>query len=129
MESSIGSVTVWVKQLPAGDLAAQEAIFRRYQEPLVGYAAFRLKQLCVRAAEADDIAPEVFIGLFRRTVVGQMPDLVDRDALWLKLRRICGDRVKDARRKRTLATESALGEGEDASVAGLARVADQHFDD
>lgn len=129
MESSIGSVTVWVKQLPAGDLAAQEAIFRRYQEPLVAYAAFRLKQLGVRATEADDIAQEVFMGLFRRTVDGKMPDLIDRDDLWLKLRRICGDRVKDARRKRTLNTESALGDGVDVSVVGLARVAEQHFDD
>lgn len=129
MESSIGSVTVWVKQLPAGDLAAQEAIFRRYQEPLVGYAAFRLKQLGVRATEADDIAQDVFMGLFKRTVDGKMPDLIDRDVLWLKLRRICGDRVKDARRKRTLNTESALGDGVDVSVVGLARVAEQHFDD
>jgi DNA-directed RNA polymerase specialized sigma24 family protein len=129
VESSIGSVTVWVKQLPAGDLAAQEAIFRRYQEPLVAYAAFRLKQLGVRATEADDIAQEVFMGLFRRTVDGKMPDLIDRDDLWLKLRRICGDRVKDARRKRTLNTESALGDGVDVSVVGLARVAEQHFDD
>lgn len=129
VESSIGSVTVWVKQLPAGDLAAQEAIFRRYQEPLVCYAAFRLKQLGVRATEADDIAQEVFMGLFRRTGDGKMPNLIDRDDLWLKLRRICGDRVKDARRKRTLATESALGDGVDVSVVGLANVAEQHFDD
>jgi DNA-directed RNA polymerase specialized sigma24 family protein len=74
-------------------LAAQEAIFRRYQEPLVGYAAFRLKQLGVRATDADDNAQEVFMGLFRRTVDGKMLDLIDRDDLWLKLRRISGDRI------------------------------------
>ncbi len=129
MESSIGSVTVWVKRLPAGDVAAQEAIFRRYQEALVGYAAFRLRQLGVRAADADDVAQDVFMGLFRRTADGKMPDLDDRDALWLKLRRICGDRVKDARRKRTLATESALDGSDDATGAGLAKVADEHFEE
>jgi RNA polymerase sigma factor (sigma-70 family) len=129
VESSIGSVTVWVKRLPAGDVAAQEAIFRRYQEALVGYAAFRLRQLGVRAADADDVAQDVFMGLFRRTADGKMPDLDDRDALWLKLRRICGDRVKDARRKRTLATESALDGSDDATGAGLAKVADEHFEE
>jgi len=127
--SSIGSVTVWVKRLPAGDLAAQEAIFRRYQGPLVDYAAFRLRQIGVRSADAEDVAQEVFMGLFRRTADGKMPDLDDRDALWLKLRRICGDRVKDARRKRTLATESALGDREDTTGAGLARVADEHWEE
>lgn len=129
MNSSIGSVTVWVKQLPEGDRAAQEAIFRRYQRPLVEYAANRLRQLGVRAIDADDVAQEVFLGLFRRTTDGKMPDLDDRDALWLKLRRICGDRVKDARRKRTMATESALEGRANASVAGMAGVPNQDFDD
>lgn len=51
------------------------------QEALVDYAAFRLRQLGVRAADADDVAQKVFMGLFRRTADGKMPDLDDRDAL------------------------------------------------
>jgi RNA polymerase sigma factor (sigma-70 family) len=129
MESSIGSVSVWLKRLPAADREAQEAIFRRYQTVLVDYAAFRLRELDVRAVDADDVAQEVFMGLFQRTADGKMPDLDDRDALWLKLRRICGDRVKDARRKRTIATESALNGSDDSSAVGLAKVADEHFED
>lgn len=129
MHSNLGSVTVWLRQLPAGEHEAQEMVFRRYQSELVGYAAYRLRQLGVCLVEAEDIAQEVFMNFFRRTSVGQMLNLDDRETLWLKLQRICGDRVKDARRKRSLATESAIDSIEHQSLAGLAAVADQHFDE
>ncbi|QDV43402.1 RNA polymerase sigma factor [Stieleria neptunia] len=111
----MGSVSIWVQQLPDDEREAQSKIFERYQAQLVQYAANRLRQMGVRSKDADDIAQEVFLGLFCRSAAGKMPDLNNRDQLWLKLRRICGDRVKDARRRRTLATESVFGLGESQS--------------
>ncbi len=106
---NLGSVSVWLPGLSEGDEQAQYEIFRRYQPQLLAYAASRLRQMGVHHTEADDIAQTVFLGLFRRAASGSLPDLTDRNQLWLKLRRICGDRVKEQRRKRTIQTESALG--------------------
>lgn len=127
--SSLGSVSVWLRELPQATKDAQEEMFRRYSPHLARYAAFRLRQLGVRGTDADDIVQEVFMGLFRRIVAGQMRDLKHRDQLWLKLQRICSDRVKDARRKRSLATESALGADDDGALIGLAAIPDRELDE
>jgi RNA polymerase sigma factor (sigma-70 family) len=130
MASIPGSVSVWLQQLPDDDREAQEQVFKRYEPELVRYAAYRLRQMGVRGTEADDIAQEVFMGLFRRTAAGKMPELQNRDDLWLKLQRICGDRVKDARRKRTLLTESVFDGGQvDGSVLGMRAVEDDRMDE
>jgi RNA polymerase sigma factor (sigma-70 family) len=102
------SVSVWLGRLPDGDHDALEKLLNRYREQVVQYAGYRLRQLGVRLKDAEDIAQEVFLGLYRRIESGQMRDLQDRSDLWLRLRRLVGDRVKEAKRKKLAFTESAL---------------------
>jgi len=128
--TSPGSVSVWLGQIPAGDQEAHNRLLERYRPQVVGYARYRLQRLGVRHKDADDIAQEVFLGLFQRSEAGKLPDLNTRDALWLKLRRITGDRVKDARRKRLPFTESAVNVGENSSaLPGMPQVADEQLDE
>ncbi len=129
--SQCGSVSIWLRKLPEADQQAQNEILRKYRDRLVGYAAWRLRQLGVRAKDADDIAQEVFLGLFQRAAAGKMPDLKRRSDLWLKLRRIAGDRVKDARKKKLPFTESAVqpAKQDQSDQAGLGDLADPQLDE
>ncbi|QDV43887.1 ECF sigma factor [Stieleria neptunia] len=105
-----GSISIWIEHLPSESEEAQEVLFKRYRSQLTAYAAARLRALGVRSKDADDITQEVFHGFFRRISQGKMPDLENRNDLWLKLTRICGDRVKEARRKKFTPTESVFGQ-------------------
>mgnify|MGYP002623099309 CR=1 FL=1 len=125
-----GSISIWLGKLPAGDHAAQDALLRRYRHQVTAYANYRLLQLGVRSQEADDVAQDVFLGLFRRAETGSLPDLDTRDQLWQKLRQITWDRVRDARRKKLPFTESAIDSGPDGNeTPGLLQVADQQLDE
>jgi len=128
--ASCGTVSVWLGQLPAGHQEAQNRLLQRYRPQVIGYARYRLLQLGVRGKDADDIAQEVFLGLFQRAQAGKFQDLNTRDDLWLKLRWITNDRVKDARRKRLPFTESAVEQGDGSeALPGMPQVADQQLDE
>src|SRR5947207_15944655 len=76
------SVTLWIKQLKAGDRQAVQQLWERYFHRLVGLARKRLRDTPRRAADEEDVALSAFDSFCRNAGAGRFPDLADRDGLW-----------------------------------------------
>jgi RNA polymerase sigma factor (sigma-70 family) len=79
--SSDGSITRWIGQLQAGDLAAAQPLWERYFRLLVELARRKLGAK-LRAADEEDVALSAFDSFCRGLKRGRFPDLQDRDNLW-----------------------------------------------
>jgi len=77
-----GSVTIWLEQLKAGDLAAVTPIWTGYFSRLVALARGRLRSTSRAAADEEDVALSAFDSFCRGVTEGRFPRLDDREDLW-----------------------------------------------
>jgi DNA-directed RNA polymerase specialized sigma24 family protein len=131
-----GSVTCWLGNLREGDLAAAQPLWERYFARLVAVARGKLKKLRKRSAGEDeeDAALSAFNSFCDGAARGRFPQLADRDDLWRLLvvitaRKAMAQAYREGRKKRgggRVVDEAILfghGGGDDASLAGLERIA------
>jgi DNA-directed RNA polymerase specialized sigma24 family protein len=79
-----GSVTRWIAEMKAGDLAAAQGLWERYFARMVDLARTRLRASRGRDAGSDeeDAALSAFDSLCAGLARGQYPQLADREDLW-----------------------------------------------
>lgn len=128
-----GSVTRWIGDLQAGDLAAAQPLWERYFDRLVRLAGARLRARGRPSGEADeeDAVLSAFDSFCAGARRGQFPRLADRDDLWRLLVVITARKVQaQARRARRekrggglvrTMTDLLDGDGEEGSE-GLDRI-------
>src|SRR5947207_2545977 len=96
------SVTLWIKQLKAGDRQAVQQLWERYFHRLVGLARKRLRDAPRRVVDEEDVALSAFDSFCRNAEAGRFPDLTDRNSLWRLLAaftlRKAGHHLRDAGR-------------------------------
>ncbi len=80
--SSEGSVTLWLRDLCAGDRGAADKLWERYFAKLVRLARSKLAGSARSAADEEDAALSAFDSFCRRAEQGGFPALDDRDNLW-----------------------------------------------
>jgi RNA polymerase sigma factor (sigma-70 family) len=77
-----GSVSLWIKNLKAGDAEAAQRLWERYYHRLVGLARKKLLDSPRRAKDEEDVVQSAFKSFCLRAQAGQFPDLRDRENLW-----------------------------------------------
>ena len=82
-----GSVTRWIGDLVAGDVAgsAAQKLWERYFDRLVHLARARLQAVPRRMADEEDVALSAFHSLCEGAAQGRFARLEDRDDLWALL--------------------------------------------
>jgi DNA-directed RNA polymerase specialized sigma24 family protein len=88
--SDAGSVTHWLRQLPAGEQAAFHKLWERYVRRLLGLVRKRLHGAPRAAADEEDVVLSAFDSFFRRAQEGRFAKLLDRHDLWQLLVLIAG---------------------------------------
>ncbi len=101
--SSSASVTCWLGQLQAGNVAVAQALWERYFPQLVDLARARLRGRSRGIADEEDVALAAFDSFCRGAQQGRFPRLGDRDDLWSLLvtitARKAARQVRDERRQ------------------------------
>jgi DNA-directed RNA polymerase specialized sigma24 family protein len=96
------AVTVWLRQLQAGEPGAVRPLWEKYFRRLVGLARKRLRDVPRRTSDEEDVALSAFDSFCRNAEAGRFPDLTDRDGLWRLLAeftlRKAAHQVRDATR-------------------------------
>jgi DNA-directed RNA polymerase specialized sigma24 family protein len=80
--SSVGSVTVWIEALKAGDDQAAQRLWEGYFQKLVGLARQKLRGRHLAAADEEDAALSAFDSFCRGATQHRFPQLSDRQDLW-----------------------------------------------
>src|SRR5262245_56227676 len=80
--SSSPDITLWFRQLQAGDREAAQKLWERYYRGLVTLARKKLGAMPRRAADEEDVALSAFDSFCRGAEEGRFPALEDRDDLW-----------------------------------------------
>jgi DNA-directed RNA polymerase specialized sigma24 family protein len=75
-------VTVWLRQLQAGEALAVQKLWECYFPRMVRQARRQLRHVPRRVADEEDVALEAFHSFCRAARAGRYPDLQDRDSLW-----------------------------------------------
>src|SRR3954462_14054245 len=75
-------VTLWLRQLEAGDQEAARLLWQRYYRELVELARARLGQTPRRIADEEDVALSVLRCLCEGAAKGQFAAVVNRQELW-----------------------------------------------
>lgn len=130
------AITVWLRQLQAGESAAVRPLWEKYFCRLVGLARKRLLGAPRRAADEEDVALSAFNSFLIKARAGRFPDLTDRNSLWRLLAtftlRKAAHHVRDAGRLKcgggmTRDESVALGEvlGREPDPALAAEITDQ----
>jgi DNA-directed RNA polymerase specialized sigma24 family protein len=129
-----GSVTRWIDELKAGDVAAAQPLWERYFARLVALARAKLRATRRPGAVEDeeDAALSAFNSFCDGAARGRFPLLGDRDDLWRLLvvitaRKACAQVQRRTRQKRgggiRVVEESALpGAGSDVFSEGLDQI-------
>jgi DNA-directed RNA polymerase specialized sigma24 family protein len=78
----MGSVTLWIDKLKAGDPAAVQILWEGYFQRLVGLARTKLQAVPRRVADEEDVALSAFHSFCRRAGEGGFARLSDRNDLW-----------------------------------------------
>jgi DNA-directed RNA polymerase specialized sigma24 family protein len=124
-----GSITHWIGDLKAGDVAAAQPLWERYFTRLVELARAKLR--ATRRAgvveDEEDAALSAFNSFCAGAARGRFPLLSDRDDLWRLLvvitaRKACAQVQRRMRLKRGgghVVGESALGGDSDGKPVGL----------
>jgi RNA polymerase sigma factor (sigma-70 family) len=127
--STAGSVTRWLGDLKAGDLAATQPLFNRYFTKLIGLVRARL--CSSRASRAmndeEDVALSAIGSVVEGIGQGRFPRLDDRDDLWRILVAVARRKVVDELRRQRrvkngggkLVCEADLVSPEDDELRGL----------
>jgi DNA-directed RNA polymerase specialized sigma24 family protein len=120
------SLTHWIVELKAGNVAAAQKLWEAYYARLVGLARKRLRGSRRRVTDEEDVALSAFDSFCRGAQQGRFPLLRDRQNLWPLLVRItvrkAADQIQhDNRAKRgggRVRGESALVSPDRSSAAG-----------
>ncbi|MEX1096269.1 MAG: ECF-type sigma factor [Planctomycetales bacterium] len=92
-------ITVWIERLKAGDQSAAGPLWEHYFQPLVRFAANRLRGTPRRAADEEDVALSVFQSFCAAAPAGRFTKLTDRHGLWQLLLRMTRRKAVDYRRR------------------------------
>jgi DNA-directed RNA polymerase specialized sigma24 family protein len=76
------SVTLWLRQLTAGNADAAQPLWERYFAQLVRLARARLRGGRRSAADEEDVALSAFASFCQGVARGRFPQLSDRHNLW-----------------------------------------------
>ena len=99
-EISAGSVTRWIQQLDDGHASeAQQQLWARYFEKLMGVARKHLPSATRRVADEEDVALSVLDSYFASAAQGRYPELRDRTGLWPLLARMAVCKALKQRRR------------------------------
>lgn len=118
--SSIGSVSIWIQRLKAGEEEALGELHKRYWAYLVAQARRKLGTAPRVAADEEDVAQQAFWGFYSSLKAGRLPNLNNRHDLLALLTHITAcqasnqvrNEVRTARRGRgTVQDEAALERG------------------
>jgi DNA-directed RNA polymerase specialized sigma24 family protein len=93
--SSLGSVTILIEQLEAGNHEAAQPLWEKYFPRLVRLARRRLRGTSRRAADEEDVALSALDSFCRGAERGRFPQLKDRDGLWALLALITARKAAD----------------------------------
>jgi RNA polymerase sigma factor (sigma-70 family) len=93
MAQELGSVTVWLARLKAGDSEAVQPLWERYFQRLVALARRRGAGLRDKGTDEEDVALLAFDSFIRGVERGRFPRLNDRNDLWQVLYRLTADKV------------------------------------
>jgi DNA-directed RNA polymerase specialized sigma24 family protein len=115
------SVTVWIRQLEAGDPAAAERLWKSYFPRMVRSARWRLQRYPTRVADEEDIALSAFKSFCRAT--GHLHQLQDRVNLWpfllMLIARKVAHLVRRERRAKRLGRLAEAPYGMESLIEGL----------
>jgi DNA-directed RNA polymerase specialized sigma24 family protein len=115
---SEGSVTLFFRELRAGDATAARKLWERFMPRLMALARKTLAGRPQRVADADDAVQSAFVSFYRRVERGEFGEALDRDDLWNLLGVITVRKsVKQAQRQATLKRGGGKVLGEDALKA------------
>jgi DNA-directed RNA polymerase specialized sigma24 family protein len=78
----LGSVSIWLGQLKAGDSQAFRQLWERYFAQLVELVRKRIRSGAARVADEEDVALSAFNSFYAGIGQGRFPRLEDRDDLW-----------------------------------------------
>ena len=130
--SSDHSITLWIADLKENedDDFAQQQIWNRYFQRLIGLARLKLGDAPRGAADEEDVAIGALQSFFGGVGAGKFPDLRDRTNLWpllakITARKAINQRKGALRQKRgggNVRGESLFLNADDASALGLADV-------
>jgi RNA polymerase sigma factor (sigma-70 family) len=76
------SVSVWIRELQAGNQAAAQQLWEHYFNRLVHLAQQRLPNRLRRHADEEDVALSAFNSFCRGAERGRYPQLADREDMW-----------------------------------------------
>lgn len=107
MADDMGSISVWIDRLKAGQEDAPAALWQRYFTRLVGLARRRLAGVAYREDVAEDVAASVFHSFFQRAGEGGFRRLDDRGDLWQLLAVLTTRKAVSARRREGAARRGA----------------------
>jgi DNA-directed RNA polymerase specialized sigma24 family protein len=131
-DDGLGSITLWLRDLQAGDRAAAQPLWERYFNRLVRLARgrLRLKGGTSAAADEEDAALSAFESFCEGVDRGRFPDLGDRDDLWRLLvvitaRKLLAQVRRDQRQKRGGGLVMAETDLPPAGSSAEARLLDQ----
>jgi RNA polymerase sigma factor (sigma-70 family) len=79
--SSIGSVSIWIQRLKAGEETALAELHKRYWKFLVGQARRKLGASPRMAMDEEDVAQQAFWGFYSSLKAGRLPKLNNRQDL------------------------------------------------
>lgn len=93
-----GSITRWLGELKDGDeREAQEQIWNRYFQRLMGLARKKLADMPRRAVDEEDVVLSALDSFFRGVREGRYPRLNDRNNLWALLSKITAHKAVNER--------------------------------
>ena len=93
------SITLWIADLKVqDDDQAQQEIWKRYFQRLIGLARFKLGDAPRRAKDEEDVAVSALNCFFAGVGDGKFPELRDRTNLWPLLAKITARKAINQRR-------------------------------
>jgi DNA-directed RNA polymerase specialized sigma24 family protein len=93
-----GSITVWIRQLKAGDRAAVQNLWETYFQRLVNLTRKMLQNIARSAADEEDVALSAFNSFCCGVEKNRFPQLLDRKDLWQLLLVIAARKVSNLKR-------------------------------
>src|SRR4051794_32004303 len=80
--SADANISVWIRELQAGNQDAAQQLWERYFQQLVRLAQKRLPSRLRRQSDEEDVALSAFNSFCRAAAAGHYPKLADREDLW-----------------------------------------------